>query len=258
MAAPIGLQPTAELAERVLLPGDPGRALLLAEALLDGARMFNHHRGLWGYSGRAPDGETLTIQSTGMGGPSAAIVIYELIELGARRLLRIGTCGALQETLHLGELVIATEAVAADGTSRALGADDRVPATPELLAAVADAAGAGEDSYAVHAGVGEDSYAVHLGPVVSTDLFYDRRGLEPAWRAAGVLAVEMEAATLFALARAHDVEAAALFTVSDLVLPERVRIGADELHGAERRMGEVALRALSLESPPGSAPGSQG
>lgn len=235
MTAPIGLQPTTELAERVLLPGDPGRALLLAESLIDGARMFNHHRGLWGYTGRALDGEPLTIQSTGMGGPSAAIVIHELIELGARRLLRIGTCGALQETLHLGDLVIATESIAADGTSRALGAGERVPATEELLAAVHDAASASDSAC-----------AVHRGSVVSTDLFYDRRGLELGWQAAGVLAVEMEAATLFALAAAHEVEAAALFTVSDLVLPERVRIGADELQSAERRMGQAALRALSV------------
>ncbi|HTX10078.1 MAG TPA: hypothetical protein VME22_15775 [Solirubrobacteraceae bacterium] len=239
MAAPIGLQPTAELAERVLLPGDPARALLLAESLIDGARMFNHHRGLWGYSGRALDGEPLTIQSTGMGGPSAAIVIHELIELGARRLLRVGTCGALQPTLHLGDLVIATEAVAADGTSRALGAGERVPATAELLAVLQDTAGAGEDSL-----------AVHRGPVVSTDLFYDRRGLELDWHAAGVLAVEMEAATLFTLAVAYGVQAAALFTVSDLVLPERVRIGPEELQSAERRMGQAALQALSLESRP--------
>src|SRR5579884_497594 len=95
MSAPIGLQPTAELADRVLLPGDPARALLLAESLLEGTRMFNHHRGLWGYTGLAPDGAPLTIQSTGMGGPSAAIVITELSQLGARRLLRVGTCGAL-------------------------------------------------------------------------------------------------------------------------------------------------------------------
>jgi purine-nucleoside phosphorylase len=237
MAAPIGLQPTAELAERVLLPGDPARALLLAESLIDGARMYNHHRGLWGYSGLALDGEPLTIQSTGMGGPSAAIVVHELIELGARRLLRIGTCGALQSTLHLGDLVIATEAVAADGTSRALGAGERVPATPELLAAVEDAAAPGDDPF-----------TVHRGPVVSTDLFYDRRGLEQRWRAAGVLAVEMEAATLFTLAAANDVQAAALLTVSDLVLPERVRIGPEELQSAERRMGQAALRALSLQS----------
>src|SRR2546430_1548048 len=96
MAAPIGLQPTAELAERVLLPGDPARALRLAESLLEGPKMFNHHRGLWGYSGVASDGVPLTIQSTGMGGPSAAIVVHELVELGARLLLRVGTCGALR------------------------------------------------------------------------------------------------------------------------------------------------------------------
>jgi DeoD family purine-nucleoside phosphorylase len=239
MAAPIGLQPTAELAERVLLPGDPGRALTLAESLLDEARMFNHHRGLWGYTGRAPDGAPLTIQSTGMGGPSAAIVIHELIELGARRLLRIGTCGALQDGLRLGDLVIATESIAADGTSRALGAHERVPATHALLAAVTDAAGAGADGH-----------AVHTGPVVTTDVFYDDRGLELDWRADGALAVEMETATLFALAELHDVEAAALFVVSDLVLPERVRIEPEELQRAERRMGQAALRALSLESQP--------
>jgi DeoD family purine-nucleoside phosphorylase len=239
MAAPIGLQPTADLAERVLLPGDPGRALLLAEALLERARMFNHHRGLWGYTGRAPDGEPLTIQSTGMGGPSAAIVVHELIELGARRLLRIGTCGALQKALGLGDLIIATEAIAADGTSRALGGGERIPATQELLAATGASAGAGSDAH-----------AVHRGPVVSTDLFYDRRGLEPAWSAAGALAVEMEAATLFSLAAVHRVQAAALLVVSDLVLPDRVRIGAEELQAAERRMGETALRALTLQSQP--------
>src|ERR1700758_740815 len=125
MAAPNGLQPTAALAERVLLPGDPGRALMLAESLLEGAKMFNHHRGLWGYSGLASDGAPLTIQSTGMGGPSAAIVISELIELGVRRLFRVGPCGALAPGLRLGDLLVATEAFAADGTSRALGAGER-------------------------------------------------------------------------------------------------------------------------------------
>ena len=89
---PIHLRPTAELAERVLLPGDPGRALALAQALLEQPLMFNHHRGLWGYTGTAPDGEPLTIQATGMGGPSAAIVFSELIALGAKRAIRVGTC----------------------------------------------------------------------------------------------------------------------------------------------------------------------
>src|ERR671916_3098120 len=90
---PVVLKPHEPVAERVLLPGDPGRALRLAQVLLDGPRMLNHHRGLWGYSGTAADGAPLTIQSTGMGGPSAAIVVEELIALGARRLVRVGTCG---------------------------------------------------------------------------------------------------------------------------------------------------------------------
>jgi len=81
----IHLRPTAALAERVLLPGDPGRALTLAQSLLVKPLMFNHHRGLWGYTGAArSDGEPLTIQATGMGGPSAAIILTELIALGAR------------------------------------------------------------------------------------------------------------------------------------------------------------------------------
>ena len=231
MPAPIGLQPTAALADRVLLPGDPARALLLAESLLADIKMFNHHRGLWGYTGRAPDGETLTIQSTGMGGPSAAIVISELVDLGARRLLRVGTCGALQGGLELGDLVIATEALAADGTSRALGTAERVVSPPQLLGALT-AATRGEAG-------------VHAGPVVSTDLFYDDRGLEGRWSELGALAVEMEVSTLFALARAREFDAAALLAVSDVVLPSRVRIGPDELRSAERRLGDVALRALA-------------
>jgi DeoD family purine-nucleoside phosphorylase len=235
MPAPNGLQPTAALAGRVLLPGDPGRALMLAESLLDGAKMFNHNRGLWGYTGQAPDGEPLTIQSTGMGGPSAAIVIQELIDMGAHRLLRVGTCGALREGLALGDLVIVTEAIVADGTSRALGAGERVPASRELLDAVTATA---DPPFP------DRAHAVHAGPIVTTDLFYDGRELERSWSAAGALAVEMEVATLFALAGARGAQAAALLVVSDIVLPERTRIGQEELRAAERRMGEAALRAL--------------
>jgi DeoD family purine-nucleoside phosphorylase len=241
MAAPNGLQPTATLAERVLLPGDPGRALMLAESLLEGPKMFNHHRGLWGYTGLAPDGRPVTIQSTGMGGPSAAIVVHELIELGARRLLRVGTCGALAGGLELGDLVIATEAIAADGTSRALGATDRVAASPDLLAVLIAAADPPFPD------ADDETHSVHSGAIVTTDLFYDDRELEAQWRAAGALAVEMEAATLFALAAVRGVDAAALLVVSDVVLPERVRIGQDELRDAERRMGAAALRALLAE-----------
>lgn len=230
MIGTLHLLPTASLAERVLLPGDPGRALHLAQKLLAEPRMFNHNRGLWGYTGAAADGELLTIQSTGMGGPSAAIVIQELAELGARRLLRVGTCGALDGELALGDLVIATEAVATDGASQALGAGERVPATPALLDALCRAA----------------PRAAHIGPVVSTDLFYDdREGRTEAWREAGALAVEMETAALFAIATARNLQAASLLAVSDRLLPERVRITDAGLREAEERLGEAAYRALS-------------
>jgi DeoD family purine-nucleoside phosphorylase len=232
----IHLLPTAELAERVLLPGDPGRALLLAQSLLHEPRMFNHNRGLWGYSGAALlDGEPLTIQSTGMGGPSAAIVIAELVDLGARTLLRVGTCGALDESLSLGDLLAVTDAIAEDGTSRALGAGPRVSADPVLAAALA----------AVTEG-GERGTAPRAATIVSTDLFYDTEpATEERWRDAGAAAVEMEAATLFALAARRDVRAGALLIATDLVLPVRRRIDDEALRAAEHRLGDVAISALA-------------
>jgi uridine phosphorylase len=234
MSGPIHLHPTAELAPRVLLPGDPGRALLLAQALLEEPKMFNHNRGLWGYTGLAGDGRPLSIQSTGMGGPSAAIVIAELADLGAEQLLRVGTCGALDATLALGELVIVAEAVAADGTSRALGAADTIPADPGLLAALT--AGAPE---------------VPTGRAVCTDLFYDSPpGQEQEWLAAGARVVEMESSTLFVLAARRGFQAATLLIVSDQVLPSRRRIEPEALRAAEERAGAVALRALSGQPAP--------
>jgi uridine phosphorylase len=214
----------------VLLPGDPGRALLLAQSLLDKPAMFNHHRGLWGYTGAAADGQPLTIQSTGMGGPSAAIVITELAQLGARRLLRVGTCGALDPALALGDLLIVTESIPADGTSRGLGATGPLAPDAGLLAALRAAS--------------EDQ--AHTGPVVSTDLFYDGPD-EQEWTAQGAVAVEMETATLLALARRRGLRAASLLLVSDVLIPRRTRIRPEPLRAAERRMGEVAIRALRTE-----------
>jgi uridine phosphorylase len=221
------LHPTAPLAERVLLPGDPGRALALSQALLEEPRMFNHNRGLWGYTGRAPDGEPLTIQSTGMGGPSAAIVLTELIALGARRAVRVGTCGALDRGLELGELVLARDALCADGTSRALGADERASADPGLTSALAAAA--------------PDARA---GTVVSVDLFYERGPAGDGRE--GALAVEMEAATLFALGVVERIAVGCLLVVSDTFGPggERRRIGHEQLPLAAERMGTAALAAL--------------
>src|SRR5215218_6032877 len=176
---PVILRPHADVAERVLLPGDPGRALRLAQLLIDGPKMLNHNRGLWGYTGPArDDGAPLTIQSTGMGGPSAAIVVEELIALGARRIVRVGTCGALVP-LALGGLVVADGVLAADGTSTALGAMGVLRPDADLTRAI-DA---------------------RRGVLVSSDLFYDPDPARAAaWVREGAVAVEMEAAALLAVA----------------------------------------------------------
>lgn len=225
------VHPTAPLAERVLLPGDPGRALMLAQLLLDAPKMFNHNRGLWGYTGAASDGEPLTIQSSGMGGPSAAIVIEELAQLGARRFVRVGTCGALSGALALGDAIVATEAIPADGTSRALGAEEPVAADPGLTAALVAAA--------------EREGGARSGAIVTTDLFYDTRGEHAVPASDGALAIEMETATLFRLAALRDLQAGCVLVVSDLLGPERGRIGHDELIAAAERMGRIAAAALS-------------
>ena len=222
---PVHLRPNAPVAERVLLPGDPGHALRLAQHLLEvPMQVLNTNRGLWGYTGTAPDGAALTIQSTGMGGPTTAIVAEELIGLGAKRLVRVGTCGGLAGQ-ELGVLLVAGAALCEDGTSRALGGGERAPGDPELTAALERVAGP-------------------AAVVASSDLFYDldteRSG---RWRAAGAVAVEMEAATLFTIARLRAVAAGCLLIVSDRV-PEGARIGDDELHAAELRLGEAAVAAL--------------
>jgi uridine phosphorylase len=238
--AAIHLRPTAPLAERVLLPGDPGRALELAQALLTEPLMFNHHRGLWGYTGAADDGEPLTIQATGMGGPSAAIVLAELIALGAERAIRVGTCGALTRELALGGLVIAREAICADGTSRALGAGGRASAHPGLTGALA-----------------RHAPSALVGTVVSVDLFYESPRApatdttdepHPGGSAhEGAVAIEMEAATLFALGAAAGAQVACVLTVSDVfdARGARTRVDDDALQAAAKDMGRAAIAALS-------------
>jgi uridine phosphorylase len=227
--APIHLRPAAELAERVLLPGDPHRALHVAQALLEQPKMFNHHRGLWGYSGTARDGSLLTIQSTGMGGPSAAIVLEELIGLGAGTLIRIGTCGALVDGIELGTLVPFESAIAADGTSRALGADGHVAADAAITSALAEAAG--------------------RTPLkcVSTDLFYDaREDVARRWVADGAAVSEMEAAAVLQVAARREARAGCLLAVTDRLTGGRVRADFEAVEKMGTALGETSWSALEL------------
>jgi len=125
------LHPTADLAERVILVDDPGRALALAQVLCDPTPlMFNHARGLWGYSGAGLDGAPVTLQAIGIGGPSAALVVGELAALGAQRFVLVGSAAGV------GGVLVVEAAIAADGTSRALGASERVAPDAGLLGAL--------------------------------------------------------------------------------------------------------------------------
>jgi uridine phosphorylase len=175
----------------------------------------------------------LTVQATGMGGPSAAIVVEELIALGARTFIRIGTCGALADGLDFGDLITAVEVIPADGTSTALGARSPLRADPGLTEALLGAGGG------------------RAGTVVTTDLFYDpRTGLRRDWMASGAIAVEMEAATLLQVAARRGAAAGCLLAVSDLLTAtDRRRIPSDALDAAGVRLGEVAAAALAAGAP---------
>jgi DeoD family purine-nucleoside phosphorylase len=220
-----------DYAEACLLPGDPLRARYIAETYLDGAREVNAERGMLGYTGEF-EGRPVSVQSTGMGCPSAAIVIEELVQLGAKRLLRVGTCGGLQPGMTLGDLIVAIAAIPADATSRHLiGNDVHVPTSDwELVHG------------AVHAAK-EIGQPMRVGPIVSSDLFYNPDGEQyERWSKRGVLAVEMEAAVLFTLGALRGVQAGCLLTVSDTVVEGAfTRISDEELRAAVDRMTRVAL-----------------
>ena len=220
-----------EYAEAVLLPGDPLRAKYIAETYLDDVVQRNAERGLLGYTGTYR-GRPVSVQGTGMGCPGATIVFEELIQLGCKRLIRVGTCGGLQPQHRLGDLIVALTAVPADSTALHLVNDE--PHCPTASWSVVHGA--------VHAAK-ELGQELHVGPIVSSDLFDNpNEGQYERCSQRGVLAVEMEAAALFTVGALRGVESGCLLTVSDIVV-EGVftRISDDELRAAVDRMTRIAL-----------------
>jgi purine-nucleoside phosphorylase len=223
-----------DYAEACLLPGDPLRAKYVAETFLDGAEQRNFERGMLGYTG-AFESRPVSVQATGMGCPSAAIVVEELAQLGVKRMLRIGTCGGLQPDLELGNLIVAVSAVAADSTAQHLIGEPHAPTADwELVHG------------AVHAAK-ELGKPVRVGPIVSSDLFYNPDGGQyQRWSDRGILAVEMEAAVLFTLGALRKVKTGCLLTVSDVVVEgEFVRISDEEMRTAVDQMTELALSVVT-------------
>src|SRR5918995_5179047 len=169
-----------DYAEACLLPGDPLRAKYIAETYFDKPLLRNEERAMYGYTGEF-EGKPVSVQATGMGCPSAAIVIEELVQLGVKKIVRVGTCGGLQADLQIGDLIAALSAVPADATaSHYVGGEAHAPTTDfELLHA------------AVHAAK-EAGARLRVGPIVSSDIFYNPDGGQYGrWSERGVLAVEM-------------------------------------------------------------------
>jgi DeoD family purine-nucleoside phosphorylase len=220
-----------EYAEAVLLPGDPLRAKYIAETYLSDVVQRNSERGLLGYTG-VFKGRPVSVQGTGMGCPGATIVFEELIQLGCKRLIRVGTCGGLQAHHSLGDQIVAISAVPADSTAMHLVNNE--PHCPTASWSLIHSA--------VHTAK-EQGQPVHVGPIVSSDLFYNpNEGQYERWSARGVLAVEMEAAALFTVAALKGVESACLLTVSDIVVEGLfTRISDDELKASVDRMTKIAL-----------------
>src|ERR671916_860670 len=226
-----------DFAESVLLPGDPRRARYIAETFFDDARLITEERGMLGFTGTYR-GQPVSVQATGMGCPSAGIVIEELVQLGVKRLVRVGTCGGLQPDLEIGDLIVALSAVPADQTPiHLIGGEPHAPTADfELTHA------------AVH-NAKELGKRVRVGPIVSSDVFYNpdmdqyRR-----WSDRGILAVEMEAAMLFTLGALRKIQTGCLLTVSDVVVEgEFVRISDEEMKAAVDGMTELALQTITAK-----------
>jgi purine-nucleoside phosphorylase len=221
-----------DYAPAVLCPGDPRRAAYIAEAFLDGARLVNEERGMLGYTGTF-EGSPLSVQATGMGCPSAGIVYEELVQLGATRLVRVGTCGAIGNGMAMADTVIALGASAVDTT--ALQYADMTGYAPTATFALAETA----------ARLSRDAGTrTHVGPVVTSPLFYDpdTANIE-RWKRLGHLGIEMEASMLYVVAAVHGVEALAVMTVSDLITASTSeRISDDELRRGVDDMVRIACR----------------
>jgi purine-nucleoside phosphorylase len=226
-----------DYAEACLLPGDPLRAQYIAETYFDKPVQRNAERGLLGYTGEY-EGRPVSVQATGMGCPTAAIVMEELVQLGVKRFLRVGTCGGLQPDLALGDLIIALTAVAADGTAvHLVGGEPHSPTADwELIHG------------AVHSAK-ELGQPMRVGAIVSSDTFYNPDPEQyDRWSSRGVLAVEMEAAVIFTLGALRKVQAGCLLTVSDIVVDgEFTRISDEELQAAVDRMTRVALTTVTSD-----------
>jgi purine-nucleoside phosphorylase len=232
MSVHIGAQP-GDIAERVLLPGDPMRAKWIAETFLKDPVCYTQVRGMLGFTGTW-QGVPVSVQGSGMGMPSASIYTHELInEYGARSLIRIGSCGALSQDLNLGD-VIAAIGSATDSNMNRVRFDGLIDYAPvadfSLLRTAADVA----DRRGV---------ALRVGPILAADAFYtDRPDLYDTLADYGVLAVEMESAAIYTIAARYGARALTILTVSD-----HIKRG-EKMAAAQREQGFSDMVQIGLDT----------
>ncbi len=223
---------SGEIAETVLLPGDPYRAKWAAENFLKDATLVNEVRGMLGFTGTYK-GNPVTIQGSGMGMPSLSIYVNELIkDYGAKTLIRIGSCGAMQESINVRDVIIAmtTTSVATPSSTIFRELDFSPCADYSLLSAAVTAAQ-------------KIDVGVHVGGIYSSDTFYDERpDLTKEMTRHGILGVEMEAAELYTLAARYSVRALAVLTVSDHLITGDA-LPSDQRETSFGDMVEIALEA---------------
>lgn len=231
MTIHIGAEP-GDIAETVLMPGDPMRAKWAAETFLEAPQQVNAVRGMLGFTGTWR-GKRVTIHGSGMGMPSLSIYANELIrDFGAKTLIRIGSTGAMQQSVRLRDVVIAMTASSVSTPSSSLFRELHYAPCADygLLAAAVTAAETRGST-------------VHVGGIYSSDTFYDERpDLNEQMTRHGVLAVEMEAAELYTVAARHGCRALALLTVSDHLL-DGTHLASDERQSGFSDMVEIALEA---------------
>ena len=219
-----------DIAETVLMPGDPYRAKWAAETYLDNPRLINEVRGMLGFTGTYK-GNPVTIHGSGMGMPSISIYANELItQYGAKTLIRIGSCGGMQDHVKVRDVVIAMTSTTLPTPSRGILRElNYAPCADWSLLQAAVKAAEGKDSQ------------IHVGGIYSSDVFYDERpDLNELMVRHGILGVEMEAAELYILAARHGVRALGIMTVSDHLITHESLPPEDR----ERSFGDMVEIAL--------------
>ncbi len=231
MTIHIGAQP-GEIAETVLMPGDPYRAKWAAENFLDAPKLVNEVRGMLGFTGTW-NGHPVTIHGSGMGMPSLSIYANELIkDYGAQTLIRIGSCGGMQDKVGIRDIILAM-------TSSTLSTPSKGIFKELNFAPCAD----WDLLHAAYKSAQEKSVSVHVGGIYSSDVFYDERpDLNEQMTRHGILGVEMEAAELYTLAARYGRRALAVLTVSDHLITGEALPSADR-ESSFGDMVEIALTA---------------